>query len=94
MYQKHYKCIIISHTKVVQKQLLFFICAPLKVNPKCGFTQYKGPTTYNYNYYVSPKYGENCSLQSFEFLRSQSLYPIKHLPNTYRSMTMEYMRVI
>ena len=52
----------------------------LKVNPKCGFAQYNGPKTYKYNYYVFPKYGVNCSLLCFVFLRDQILYHVKYLP--------------
>ena len=64
----------------------------LKFNPKCGFAQYNGPKTYKYNYYVhvSPKYGVNCNLLCFVFLPDQSVYHIKHLPERYRSLALEY----
>ena len=58
----------------------------LKVNPKCGFAQYNGPKTYTYIDYVLPKYGVNCSLLCFVFLRDQSLY----LKNIYPKHTVHW----
>ena len=82
--------IIISYEKVEQRKLLFFIVAHHSwSNQNVAFSIYW--TKYIQVYGISPKYGVNYSLFYIVLLRNPSLCSIKYLPETYGSLTLEYM---
>ena len=89
MYQKN-TSIIISYGKVEQRQLLFFIVAHHSwSNQNVAFSIYW--TKYIQVCGIPPMYGVNCSLFYIVLLRNPSLCSIKFLPETYGSLTLEYM---